>query len=95
VAYPTIQAAVDAARDAGAGTHTVRITNSADYAECVKLDSANFNNINLTIEAASGQTPRLHSFRTTPTTTITAMPGLTLRRLRFDESLLGAQLPDP
>ena len=94
--YSTIQAAVDAARtNGGAGTHTVRIMDSANYAESVKLDNAGFTNINLTIEAASGQTPTLHSFRTTPTTTttITAMPGLTLRRLKFDESLLGAQTP--
>lgn len=55
--YSTIQTAVNAARDAGANTHTVRIMDSEDYAECVVLDHANFNNINLTIEAASGQTP--------------------------------------
>ncbi len=85
--YSTIQAAVDAARAAGAGTHTVRIMDSENYAESVKLDNAGFNSINLTIEAASGQTPTLHSFRTTPTTAIAAMPGLTLRRLKFDESL--------
>lgn len=91
--YSTIQAAVDAARAAGAGTHTVRIMDSATYNESVKLDNAGFNSISLTIEADSGQTPTLHSFRTTPTTIITAMPGLTLRRLKFDESLLGAQTP--
>lgn len=92
--YSTIQAAVDAARtNGGAGTHTVRIMDSANYAESVKLDNAGFTNINLTIEAASGQTPKLHSFRTTSVAGNITMPGLTLRRLHFDESLLGAQTP--
>jgi hypothetical protein len=92
--YATIQAGVDAARAAGAGTHTVRIMDSASYAESVKLDHTGFANINLTIEAASGQTPKLHSFRTSPTVSSSfTMSGLTLRRLRFDESLLGVQSP--
>jgi hypothetical protein len=91
--YSTVQAAVDAARAAGGGTHTVRIMDSSNYAESVKLDNAAFSNITLTIEAVSGQTPKLHSFRTTSVAGTITMPGLTLRRLQFDESLLAAQTP--
>jgi hypothetical protein len=91
--YSTITGAVEAVRLTASGTHTVRIMDSATYAESVKLDHANFSSITLTIEAASGQTPTLHSFRTTSVAGNITMPGLTLRRLRFDESLLGAQTP--
>lgn len=86
--YATIQAALDAAKGA-AGDHTIRITDSASYAESVAMNSStgSFTAKSIVVEAAPGQTPKLHSFKANVNMTTGS---LTLRGLTFDGSLLGA-----
>ena len=61
--YSTVQAAVDAAFAQTTGSPTVRIMDSGVYDEFVAKTNAGTAGVNITIEAAPGQTPTLYGIQ--------------------------------
>ena len=61
--YSTVQAAVDAAFSQETGSPTVRIMDSGVYDEFVAKTNAGTAGVNITIEAAPGQTPTLYGIQ--------------------------------